>query len=1013
MTKKLSITLYITSLIIITSVVIITLCSFILKDLKYYVNNSFDIIEEKTGYVITVSDINLTGSGLEINNLSITEPKKQLALLTSRNVLLRIKILPLLKGKIIASSLILYEPEFSISGIKDGNWTRLVKKPFSFNYKPGNNSFFKFSFDPETCEVQGGRLLYRNTSQKIIASLDEINAEITVINNKNDYDINATAKQTQDKSTALLSLTTRFSFKENNFSPDIFSADGILNVSSVPASGLIPDIKNYLLPEYQDLKLNGSIKYKISPGLKFNFSGRLEPYHPNKSSLNDSIFEFKSKGNKDEIIFDPINLSLFNALKVTGNISLQNFELKTTKIDISLLSAAADINYLKQIFNVNSLPAPIPDIINRFQTGKVFIKDTRIHKPNIVDRSDSAFSIEGNCKLINSTLNISDRFPLLNISSSNLTFNNEVLTGTASIHILENDNSTLDIKIINPFKEPEVTLLIDSRFSAETVDGLLNKIADSKPALNISEYASGIITAKTTLKYNKTAIISSVIDLTPTEYSILKKATKPKNLQNIICLSTQLNTKNNKVDFTYSIKKSLVVSGTISTLKPLSLNGNYKLNSFDITSFNFPLFPKTLALAGKISGTGNFNISSNNKDLLPFTGLIKFDQLNITNKKNSAVLISADITGKILKKNIQIQNSRIHVGKTDLSAKGILDSALPIKGRVTLNVDSFDIDEFIRKICTIVRHAKKNKRPKKTSNSSPFLKTDLDIDLQVKKVNFLKWDFEKATSHFTYIGSTLTWKNIHLYSDNGTAQGKVIYDYSKPGRYRLEFHPSKTSLDFTTLIPMFKENKKITGETNLSGRFISTYKKGKEIIPNMNAAFNLQVKNGVVRRSTLLSTFLTKINIFNKISPEASEKILKNMPFDLIDGDFTMEDNLMKTDSLILKSPALNLTAIGEVNLKKSELDFIVGTQVLKTIGKILGNIPIAGDLFTIDNKALTLGYFKIKGPFEKPTVSSLPFKSLGLGIKRIFFSILDIPMIFFPNKTDDNKASTPPPLNQ
>ena len=74
MTKKLSISLYITSLIIITFVLIITLCTFVLKDLKYYVNQSFDIIEEKTGFVITIADINLTGSGIRINNLSITEP---------------------------------------------------------------------------------------------------------------------------------------------------------------------------------------------------------------------------------------------------------------------------------------------------------------------------------------------------------------------------------------------------------------------------------------------------------------------------------------------------------------------------------------------------------------------------------------------------------------------------------------------------------------------------------------------------------------------------------------------------------------------------------------------------------------------------------------------------------------------------------------------------------------------------------------------------------------------------
>jgi hypothetical protein len=1013
MTKKLSISLYITSLIIITFVLIITLCTFVLKDLKYYVNQSFDIIEDKTGFVITIADINLTGSGIRINNLSITEPEKELALLTSKNVLLQIKLLPLLKGKIITSGLILHEPEFSISGIKDGNWSNLIKNPFSFNYKPADNNFFSFSFNPENIAIREGRLLYRNTSQGIFTSLDEVNADITVNKNKNDYILDVSAKHFQDKSTGLLSLITRFSFKENNFSPENFSAEGDINLSSVPASGLIPDIKNHLLPEYQGLKLNGLIKFNISPGLNFNVSSQIKPYHPNKSSQNDSILEFKSRGNKDEVIFDSIKISLFDALNAAGNAVLQNIQSESPGIDISLVSADADINYLKQIFNINSLPVPIPNIINKFQSGKIFIKDTRIQVPDIAEKPDTAFSIEGNCKLITSTINISSQFPLLNISSSNFIFNNEVLTGTAAIHIFENDNSTLKINIIDPFKEPEVKLLIDSRFSAETIDGVLYKFADSKPTLNISEYASGIITAKTILNYNNKIKISSMIDLTSTEYKISNKITKPKNLHNIISLSTQLNNKINKIAFTYSISKSLVLSGTINTLKPLTLNGEYKLHKFNINSFNFPLFPETLALSGKISGTGDFNIHSNNKALLPFTGLIKLEQLNIKDKTKSTDLISADLTGKISKKNLQIQNSRIIVGKTDIRAKGNLSSALPPKGSLTFNVDFFDIDEFIRKINTIVKHAKNNKLPKKPSSSNLFLKTDLDIDLQVKNGNFLKWDFDNTTSNFTYIGSTLTWENIYLYCDNGTAQGKVIYDYTNPGRYKLEFHPLKTSLDFTTLIPMFKKNKKITGETNLSGSFLSTYKKGSEIIPNMNASFNIQVKNGVIRRSTLLSTFLTKINIFKKISPDASEKILKNMPFSLINGDFTMKDSIMKTDNLILTSPALNLTAIGEVNLKKSELNLIVGTQVLKTIGKILGNIPLAGDLFTVDNKALTLGYFRIKGPFEKPTISSLPFKSLGLGIKSFFKTILDIPMIFIPDNPDNETKKDQTPVIQ
>jgi len=87
-----------------------------------------------------------------------------------------------------------------------------------------------------------------------------------------------------------------------------------------------------------------------------------------------------------------------------------------------------------------------------------------------------------------------------------------------------------------------------------------------------------------------------------------------------------------------------------------------------------------------------------------------------------------------------------------------------------------------------------------------------------------------------------------------------------------------------------------------------------------------------------------------------SDDIFENgMPFDSITSDFVMHNAIMKTENLFLRGPAMNLTAVGDINLMTEIVDLIVGAQILETIGRILGNIPIAGELVTGKDKSLTI----------------------------------------------------------
>ncbi len=1006
MSKKSSILLYITAALILSCGFIITAGSFILKDLKYYAENTFNLIEQKTGYIITIDDIDLTiikGAVVKINRLSIIEPEKKLKLLTCKNVQLQIRLLPLFKKELVVSRLVLNEPEFSISGIKDGDWTKVSLLPFTLNFEATGKNFFRFIFDPHKIILGNGRLLYKNSINNVFTSLDEIDAEISEVKDKPEYILIAAAKHIQDSSSGNISINSSFSLTKANINPENIYAQGVIKLSSIPASGFIPDIKNLINQDYHGALLNGDIYFTLIPGLKFDASGQIYPVYPNISFKNKSIIKFKSRGSKDRIFIDELDFILPDTLKLSGSASLLKLTSKIPEFNISLSKGSADITFLKNILNSPALPESLSLLLDKFKSGKAQFTDIHIKNKVKQDESGVPFSITGSCKLIDCKVDIYKDIPLINISDSHFLFTDKSLTGIASISAFNNDNSTIDIKIKDPFNKPAVELKINSRHPVKDISALFKKDNADTPSQNFFQSTSGIVTAVTTIKYFNKIDLSSKIDLSLSEYNINNKLIKPKNLNNTLYLKSEIDSKINIIDYNFVIENSFELNGSIKSLKPLSLNGDYKLNNFEVSSLILPLIPDTLSLSGNISGKGTYRFPKQKKTVLPFTGNLQIKNLTLKDNINSDKLITIKASSDITDKNINLKTSRVRVGASDLNAHGILDSALPPKGNISFNPDFLDIDDFIGVIITIIKRIPKTKPAEDIREPNPFSKTALNIDLRVKKGNFLKWDFDNATSAFTYFGSTLTWDDIILYTDNGTAQGRVVYDYTNPGRYRLELYPSKTDLDFTTLIPMFRKDNKITGRTDLTGSFTSTYNKGAEIIPNMNGLFSIQVKDGVIRRSKIISKSIDKMSRTEKISPDVPEIIYKSLPFDSLEADLSMDKNVIKTDDLILKSPAINLTAIGSVNLSKGELDFIVGTQVLKTIGKILGNIPIAGDLFTIDNKALTLGYFHVKGSFTNPKISALPFKSLGLGIKRFFMSILDIPMIFIPDNLFDN----------
>ena len=80
-------------------------------------------------------------------------------------------------------------------------------------------------------------------------------------------------------------------------------------------------------------------------------------------------------------------------------------------------------------------------------------------------------------------------------------------------------------------------------------------------------------------------------------------------------------------------------------------------------------------------------------------------------------------------------------------------------------------------------------------------------------------------------------------------------------------------------------------------------------------------------------------------------------------------------------------------------------------LDRFLTKIPLVGKIITGgDEKSLLKTYYKVKGDFNNPEISAIPFTSLGKKVVGIFQGIFQTPQDILSPLTDNLTDATPSP---
>jgi hypothetical protein len=187
----------------------------------------------------------------------------------------------------------------------------------------------------------------------------------------------------------------------------------------------------------------------------------------------------------------------------------------------------------------------------------------------------------------------------------------------------------------------------------------------------------------------------------------------------------------------------------------------------------------------------------------------------------------------------------------------------------------------------------------------------------------------------------------------------------------------------------------ITGSASLRGAVWSQGDATTGVWENMSGNLALRMRDGLIGRYTATAKILAMLNLAQLVEAQGPDLNSRGMPYQQITADFKIERGRARTENLVLKSPAMRMTAVGLVNLAMKTADMAVGVQPFQNLDWIISKIPVAGWLLGGKEQSVVVAYFQVSGPLSDPQVSPVPVKSVSRNVFGILRNLLELPESF------------------
>ncbi|MFA5180580.1 MAG: AsmA-like C-terminal domain-containing protein [Syntrophales bacterium] len=235
--------------------------------------------------------------------------------------------------------------------------------------------------------------------------------------------------------------------------------------------------------------------------------------------------------------------------------------------------------------------------------------------------------------------------------------------------------------------------------------------------------------------------------------------------------------------------------------------------------------------------------------------------------------------------------------------------------------------------------------------------------------------------------SSLTWA---MQNGRGTAKGSTQFSVAGSPRHHYQFDLDRVPAEalFWTAEKAEKD-RRVKGTVTAKGDLTATGKTAAELKASAAGMVKISIKKGIIRKVNTLYKIFSVLNMSQLLKFKLPDLNADGMPYNSITATLLLKNGIMTSKDFYIDSEAINMLAMGSMDIIQEKLDLKVGLQPLQTLDKIVGRIPVMGWILTDEDRRFITVYFEVKGPVGDPEVKAIPGRELsaeGLDmVKRVF----------------------------
>lgn len=348
--------------------------------------------------------------------------------------------------------------------------------------------------------------------------------------------------------------------------------------------------------------------------------------------------------------------------------------------------------------------------------------------------------------------------------------------------------------------------------------------------------------------------------------------------------------------------------------------------------------------------------------------------------------------------SIEAQGGRLVVKSAQID---VWDSSLTLKGQVDTTPEGFLVDADVSAGTLHWAHIKEfleNPLPKRKGDTSgkPFLSARGTLRVRSDHFMYDTWDWSPVAARVNFDTRGQTQVEFQeavlcgiatpgtMMISTGGGGGLQVQLTTKPSARQFELNPTLTCL--------WNKEGIIAGKADVSGD-LKASTQGGDLSKALNGPLKVTAGKGRVYRFNLLAKIFAILNvaeIFRGTLPDLAEE---GCAYDSISLEGKLENGKFVIERALMDSPNMKMAGEGHVDLATRKADLVVLVSPLRTLDRIVGNVPVLGKVL---GGSLISIPVQVSGDIADPDVIPLSPTAVSSGLLSTMKRIMQLPVALF-----------------